>query len=486
MGAFLNLFSPVTPQGVLRRIGSLALLSGFILTITPVPVLHAQQSDTEVDEVEEKIESQREVQRTGDDALNLESFGDGQTVTYQQVLADPDNIDLNFRFALTQIRLGNVRGAGATLERILLIQPDLAEVRVLFAIVLFRLDNLDEAERELRAVRELDLTDDLRDQIEQYLAQIQTRRKKTKFILAVNFTSQYDWNRNAASSSERRLAFGLPTVNTGASSRQDDMSMNGLAQFAFEHDIGAQKRHMMVGGIVYYQGEQTQQDDLDLQAVSSDFGFELDFAPDTITPKLIYENIVLSREKYYNARGASVDWNHDMSNTWAIFGSARVKYQTYQNITGNTTSTQRSGRNVQVKLGTSQVLDPAQRVRVSLERTRNSSSRRFNSYNRHELAGSHTLLFGSGDFLLSSLTMTLDGYDGNDPSTSGQKRRDVAARARVTYGVPLEALADETPDLLKGFTLTVSGEAYRQVSNITNFTYNNYRFSVGVNRRWEF
>lgn len=486
MGVFLNGLIPVALQSVLRRTGSLAFVTGFILTVMPVTLLHAQQSDAEVDEVEEKIESQREVQRTGDDALDLDGFGDGQTVTYQQVLADPDNIDLNFRFALTQIRQGNVRGAGATLERILLIQPELAEVRVLFAIVLFRLDNLDEAERELRAVRELDLTDDLRDQIERYLAQIENRRKKTKFTLAVNFTSQYDWNRNAASSSERRLAFGLPTVNTGASSRQDDLSQNGLAQFGFEHDIGAQKRHMMVGGLVFYQGEQVQQDDLDLQAISANFGFELDFAPDTITPKLIYENILLSREKYYQARGASVDWKHDMSNTWALFSSARVKYQSYQNISGNTTATERSGRNLQLKVGTSQVLDPTQRIRVSLERTRNSSSRRFHSYNRHELAGSHTLLFGSGAFLLSSLTFTLDGYDGNDPSVNGQKRRDVAGRARLTYGVPLEALADETPDLLKGFTLTVSGEAYRQVSNITNFTYNNYRVSIGVNRRWEF
>ena len=257
-------------------------------------------------------------------------------------------------------------------------------------------------------------------------------------------------------------------------------------QFAFNHDVGAQKRHMMLGGVVYYQGEQTQQDDLDLQAVSSDFGFELDYAPDTITPRLIYENILLSREKYFDAFGASVDWNRDLSNAWAIFGSARVKYQTYQNITSSTTATQRSGRNVQLKFGTSQVLDPTQRIRVSLERTRNSAARRFYSYNRTELAATHTLLFGSGDFLLSSLALTHDAYDGNDPTISPQTRRDEAGRFRLTYGVPFEAFSDEVPDLFKGLTLTVSGEAYRQISNITNYTYNNYRLSFGVNRRWEF
>lgn len=452
-----------------------------------MPAAYAQSgSEDRADEVEERIETRREVERTAGDALDLNTFGDGPAVTYAQVLEDPDNIELNFRFALTQIREGNVRGAGATLERILLIEPDLSVVRVLFAIVLFRLDNLDEAERELRAVQGLELSEDLRQQIERYLALIETRRKRTTFSIATNISTQYDWNRNAAPNSETRLAFNLPTRTTGSSSRQDDLSLNGLLQFGFEHDLGLQKRHMMIGGLVFYQGEQIQQDDLDLQAVSLDFGYELDFAPDTITPRLLYENIVLSREKYFHAFGVSVDWNHDVSNTWAIFGSGRVKYETYQNISGNATATQRSGRNLQLKLGTSQILDPTQRVRVTLERTRNSSSRRFNSYNRHELSGTHTMLFGSGDFLLSSLTLTHDGYDGNDPTVSSNKRVDKAGRLRFTYGIPLGALADDAPEFWKDFTLTASAEAFRQASSITNFTYNNYRVSFGINRRWEF
>lgn len=39
----------------------------------------------------------------------------------------------------------------------------------------------------------------------------------------------------------------------------------------------------MLGGLVFYQGEQIQQDDLDLRAITADFGYELDFAPSTIT-----------------------------------------------------------------------------------------------------------------------------------------------------------------------------------------------------------
>ncbi|MBO6783014.1 MAG: DUF560 domain-containing protein [Alphaproteobacteria bacterium] len=448
----------------------------------------AQQGAAEEreEELQQDIEGTEDVERAAEDALDLEAFGDGPPVTYQDVLADPDNIELNFRYALTQIREGNVRGAGATLERILLIRPDLATVRVLFAIVLFRLDNLDEAERELRAVRDLEMPDDLRQQIDRYLEQIAQRRKTTKFVLAVNLATQYDWNRNASPTSKERFAFGLPTRATGGSLRQDDLSLNGLAQISFEHDLGAQKRHMMVGGLVYYQGEQVQQDDLDLHAVSADWGFSLDFAPNTFTPRLLYENVLLSRQKYLDSRGFSLDWNRDVSNTFKVFGTGKVKYQSYNNITGNTTATQRSGRVLDFQLGFSQVLDPTQRIRASFRRARTIAARGFNSFDRDEISATHTWLFEDGDFLLSSLTLTRDRYDRNDPSIATDTRSDKAGRLRVTYGLPLRAIDDEVPALLQDLTLTVSAEAYRQLSNITNFSYKNYRFSVGVNRRWEF
>ena len=482
---FVNLHGGTSMFGRRARYVSFGLvltIAGFLAT----PSFAQSAAEERGEEVEEELENQEDIDRAAQDALDLDTFGDGPPVTYREVLADPDNIELNFRYALTQIRDGNVRGAGATLERILLIRPDLASVRVLFAIVLFRLDNLDEAERELLAVRELEMPDDLRTQIDRYLEQIENRRKRTTFVFAVNLSGQYDWNRNASPTSKQRFAFGLPTRASGGTLRQDDLSTNGLAQVSFEHDLRAQKRHTMVGGLVFYQGEQVQQDDLDLQAISADFGFSLDFAPHTITPRLIYENIVLSREKYFDARGLSVDWDRDFSNTFGLFGSGELKYQSYNNITGNTTAVQRNGRSMEFELGFSQVLEPTQRLRASFKRGRTIATRGFNSFDRDEISATHTWLFEDGDFLLSSLTLTRDRYDRNDPSIVSDTRSDKAGRLRFTYGVPMRSIDDEVPELLRDFTLTLSAEAFRQSSNITNFSYKNYRFAVGLSRRWEF
>lgn len=450
--------------------------------------VHAQQSDTESREsdVRDTIETQREVERSAQEALDLEAFSKGPPVTFEQVLEDPDNIELNVRYALTQIREGNVRGAGATLERVLLIRPDLAVVRVLFAIVLFRLDNLDEAERELVALQELDLQPELRRQIDQYLDQIASRRKRTIFTFAMNFATQYDWNRNASPKSEIRLAADLPTRTTGSSSRQDDMAMNALAQLSFEHDLGLQKQHKMLGGLVFYQGEQVQQDDLDLRAITADWGYELDFAPATVTPRLLYERVDLSREKYLTSVGATIDWVYALSNTWSVFGAGTAKYQSYNNITSSLTAKERSGREYEVEIGTSQILTPRQRLRVTYTQTRNIAARSYNSYDGKEIGVNHTLLFGGGDFLLTSLTVNRDLYDDRDPSISAQTRHDWGGRARMTYGIPWSGIFTNAGEFWKPFTFTFGGEAYRQVSSLTNYTYNNYRLSIGLNRRWTF
>ena len=128
------------------------------------------------------------------EAASEADFGAGGKITYAQILADPDNIDLNFQYARNQAAEGDLRGAAGTLERILLINPKLPQVRLIYAIVLFRLDNIDEAEREFRAVSGLDLSPSLRAEIASYLKRIEQRRKRTRYSAQVTFGPHYDSN----------------------------------------------------------------------------------------------------------------------------------------------------------------------------------------------------------------------------------------------------------------------------------------------------
>jgi len=108
----------------------------------------------------------------------LLSTDDGGDITYADILANPDDIVLNFRWAKAQLARGDVRGASATLERILVLDPDLAPVRLYYAIVLYRLDSLDEARSQFDRLLQMDISPDVEANIRQYVSAIERRRKR--------------------------------------------------------------------------------------------------------------------------------------------------------------------------------------------------------------------------------------------------------------------------------------------------------------------
>src|SRR6185295_530487 len=148
--------------------------------------------------------SQQAATKAAREAAKRQAGGE-EDVTWEQVMAKPDDIELNYRFAQTQIRQGNLKGAVATLERLLLVDPGLAKVRLLYALVLFRLGDLDGSERELNTLKKGSVPEDLKAQINDYLAQIEKQRRRTHINAALSLGFGYDDNRNAAPSSGQRL-----------------------------------------------------------------------------------------------------------------------------------------------------------------------------------------------------------------------------------------------------------------------------------------
>ncbi len=148
----------------IARIGTLALwlaaVSGPAAAQSQVPAVQEQQRPAQ------GLRETERAERAFKAAEELRPLEAGERVTYADVLQHPDDVELNYLYAQSQVESGDLRGAAATLERILLLAPDLARVRLLYAVVLFRLDNLNEAEREFRTVSELPMPDSLREEVD--------------------------------------------------------------------------------------------------------------------------------------------------------------------------------------------------------------------------------------------------------------------------------------------------------------------------------
>src|SRR5690606_30218498 len=82
----------------------------------------------------------------------------------------------NLQFAIAEANAGNLLSASAALERILLAQPGASDVRLFYAAVLIRLDDLQAAENQLDELDETKLSQVQRQEARRYRGIIANRR----------------------------------------------------------------------------------------------------------------------------------------------------------------------------------------------------------------------------------------------------------------------------------------------------------------------
>jgi hypothetical protein len=471
------------------RPGATPLLLVAALFLAPLALAQSTVQPTEP-ETPARSATQRliEAEDAERSAREQDLFGTTRIVTFEDVLANPDDIEINIAWARIQIARGDVKGAAGTFERILLINPDLPRVKLLYAIVLYRLDSIDEAERELRAVRQLEMPASLRAEIDRYLDQIALRRKTTRYSLTISVGAQYDWNRNAAPDDNRVLLADLEATVGIDDQRKHDFARNTLARYAVTHDLGYQARHLLNGAVNFYDSEQSTRDELDLRVVSAEFGGVYDAAPVTIAPTLYTRYVTLAKKRYAVNNGINLltSLQHDADTALYVLGEA--EYQEFYSIEESLTAPERTGAQYVAGVGAHHVLNPAMRLSVEARETVKRAARNYNAYHTEALNVSHTWLIGGGAFLITNLTGERRRYAANDPAVSALTRHDLIGRAYVTLGMPLRTLLDapDMPEFFQDIVVSVSAEASRQLSNLPNYQYDNRRFSAGALKRWEF
>ena len=486
---------PTEPQRPAVKIRC-PIVSRLLLTICALSL--AQSASAQVDVIEDVETGRRErllrieraIRKAAKEAQARRPLETKEDVTYEEILADPDNIDLNFRFAKAQVNRGNLVGASATLERILMIRPDLGSIRHFYALVLYRLDSLEEAKRELERASEASLTEAQRRQVDAYLRDIRKRQRRTKLTASSSLGWGFDTNRNASPSSKRRLLSDAPVVLTGTSRKRRDTNLLSVTSLQITHDLRHQAGHQLIGSLTYFLGEQTAADDLDLQSFSVEGGAVFNTPLATITPTGFANYVYLSRETFQRSQGVKMKVERELGERIGLSASGSWTREEFDPIVENASAPERDGDRINVTVGTQYTLTPSMQLSIegAYENKDVDDLQQSNAYQGGKLTGSHTWLLGKGQFLLSGITYTRNSYDHPDVSISAAKRRDTQLRGRISYGAPVSLLFGEwlPADILENLTATFSTEHLRSISNITNYTYSNTKLSMMLTKRVEF
>lgn len=420
----------------------------------------------------------------GEPAVRVE-----RAVTFADVLANPDDIDLNFAYAQVQVARGDVRGAAATLERILLIEPDLPRVRLLYAIVLFRLDQLDEAEREFERLRGLDMPDSLRAELDRYTREARLRRQATRTTVTLSFGKFWDSNVNSAPRRGQSMASDIELKLDESSLRTSDFGTQTLVRIDMAHDAGYQARHRWLLGTRYLREDYQRMERYVPQLGGIDGGLAFDLAPFTLTPTLYANHYRIAKQQAVNSAGVRLRLDYALSGTAQLYGFQEFERQLYYPIALSSVAVEDTGMQYSTGAGFATQYRPDMRLSVEVARARKVARFGYRSSAGHSLTVSHTFLLGGGAFAQIEGYWRVDNYDSGDPSVSAlTRRRDRPLEARALVGVPVALVFDPdgVSDVLRDLTFTASMRLARNGSNLVNYEYHRDRFSIALVKRIEF
>ena len=422
---------------------------------------------------------------------------DGGPVSLDEVLRDPDNIKLNYRYAQTQVADGNLRGAAATLERILLINPELSNIRLYYANLLYRLDNMTEARTQLAILEGKRLSDANQEKAEILRSRVERRSKRTTYSANIGAGFNYQNNANFAPEDEA-IDVLVPTpigsiqivnLETPDSEQEDDTAFFATAGIGFRHDLGYQRGHETFGSLQVIWNEQDQVDSSDYHAVSGNLGirWRADFA-DIIGRVILGQFNLDDDDKYLVTSGIEGGLERKyLNDKLSMSASYRGVHEDYDN--SDDFSFERTGMRHEYIFGARYLLAPDQRLGGSLTYTDKNADKEWKEYDGWEASVDHTWLLGQGMYVVNQLSYGNEDYSDPDPKISTRTRDDDIFRYRLSFSSPLKSLFSNSTSLPKSIAdvrFHASLQYMDNSSNIRNYDYDNTKASVFVTKRFDF
>ncbi|MFI5023838.1 MAG: tetratricopeptide repeat protein [Alphaproteobacteria bacterium] len=267
--------------------------------------------------------------------------GDLQTqydALFQQLLKDPTNIDLTFRFAHVATRLGNYESAVSALERLLLYDPNFPDVKLELAELYYHMGSYEMAKTYLDQAKKQEPNPSPQvAQREQTLAdEIAGGGAPSKWTASALVGARYQTNANASPAGAQIIVGGVPATLSSVFVRKADWNLffDGNAQN--NYDLGPKTKAAIETNVLVYYSKQIDLGTLDSAAVEVNSGPRFDVGDEDTTffntrPYLLGNEVLLGNAHYFWTVGAGLEVNRPITDQLRATGDYELRSQHFSN-----------------------------------------------------------------------------------------------------------------------------------------------------------
>ena len=360
--------------------------------------------------------------------------------TYEQVLAAPDDPQINLDYARAEADRGDLLNAAAALERILLTHPNAHGVRLFYAVVLYRLNDLQGARQQLRELETAHLTPLQTAELVKYESLVDRGESATTFTgkLSAGIGAESD----AIGALLNQLDFpGFHSPKNGAAAVTS-------ADVALSHDVTPHGDYALYASGTFYSRTSFAGPNADFLYGEARLGIAATTGRYSWQLGSVFRHYLIFDNPYLTEYGGQeqFNWHETPSLTWTAtieivdqnYHEPSVRFLVPFLIPGT-----HDGTRYDASLGASFRVDSYSTVGVTLGYEGKNAGNPPFSYdspfvmtNYHALLGRGAYLDFSGDFHY------VDYAQRDDVFLFGRRREDVRTDLRLAAGAPLSAFAD--------------------------------------------
>jgi hypothetical protein len=398
--------------------------------------------------------------------------------TFAQVLAAPDDPQINLAYAQNEAANGNLLYAAAALERVLIAHPNANSVRLFYVAVLYRLNDLQGAKDQIRQLEGAHLTPQQQSELDKYRDLVERGQSSTH--LTGDVIAGIDFETDSVGS-VIDLFDNLPN--------RRHVEKNGVAAIGavdanLSSDFGPNGDYAVLASASVYTRTAIAGPTLNYDAGMFSLGVGGSSLHSSWSLSGIFNDYMLFDDPYlyeYGGRAQGI-WHETTSIAWV----ARAEFvrQTYHQ--DPILSLPLEGNRYTISAGGIFRFDGFQTLSANVGYEGKSARFAPQGYDALFLNADYHVLLGRGVYGDLSGDIRSVNYRGHDPSIFGIHRMDTRGDARLAFGAPLSAFADggATGDWRENVIIE---ESVSYADRVTEFPLANFN-SVGAQLRliWNF